>query len=170
PGGRGPRRTLRTRLLLPISEHHGEVQHIGGDTRLRLLPRGWPLRPRVAVPSLHAKGGNRWPCIETAHRATTVLQKNEEGTRSAPRRVHRPRRRLRPPWHRAQGTRHLRGEQDLSGGDARPAQPRVDRGGLPPAHPEGGRHPPLDREVRPRPRAPGPPVHPHEGRVPRPPE
>ncbi|TLZ79718.1 MAG: hypothetical protein E6K07_03180 [Methanobacteriota archaeon] len=48
-------------------------------------------------------------------------------------------------------------------------QPRIDRGGVPRAHPEGRRHPPVDREVRPRPLDPGPPVHPHEERLARPP-
>src|SRR5207302_9603496 len=90
-GSRGPRRPLRTRLLLPVSEHHGEIQHLRGDARLRLLPHGRPAGPGAAVPSLHAKGGNRWPRAEAADRAEKGLQENEKGTRSAPRCVHGPR-------------------------------------------------------------------------------
>src|SRR5437762_2288707 len=79
-----------------------------------------------------------------------------------------PGRRVQAPRDRTPEARHPGVHQHLPGGDARGAQPRVDRGGIPRAHPGGRRHPPLDREVRPRPCDPGPPVHPHEERVPHP--
>src|SRR5438876_238116 len=87
-GSRGARGPLRTPLLLSVSEHHGEVQHLRGDARLFLLPHGWHDRSRVAIPSVHATSRYRRSRAEAANRATAVLQEDEEGTGSAPRCLH----------------------------------------------------------------------------------
>src|SRR5881396_2124270 len=82
------RGALRARLFLFVSEHHGEVQHLRGDARLRLLSHRWPPCPRVAVPHVHTASWDCWSCAETVDRATTVLQEDEEGTRPAARCLH----------------------------------------------------------------------------------
>src|SRR5437763_1064399 len=87
-GSRSARGPLRTRLFLPVSEHHGEVQHLRRDTRLRLLPHRWARRTRVAVPSVHTASRERGPRAEAANRTTPILQEDEKGTGSATRCVH----------------------------------------------------------------------------------
>src|SRR3990172_1477650 len=76
-------------------------------------------------------------------------------------------RRVQAARDRAPQARHPGVHQHRPGGDARGAEPRVHRGGVPRTHPACDRRPPLDREARPRPRDPRARVHPHEERLPR---
>src|SRR5207245_1231415 len=65
-GSGGALMPLRARFFLPVSEHHGEVQHLRGDARLFLLRARWTPRSRVAISSVHTARRDRRPRAEAA--------------------------------------------------------------------------------------------------------